>query len=171
MALPRKFKHMNIFNDGQNYMGIAEEVTLPKLTRKLETYRGGGMNGSAQIDMGLDDGALDMEITLGGMEAQIYRQWGIETIDGVQLRFHGSIQRDDIGEVHAVEMVVRGRYSEIDSGNVKEGDNSQTKLSVKPTYFRLEINGEKLIEIDIINMIEIVGGVDRMAAHRAALGL
>ncbi|EFB70308.1 hypothetical protein PROVRUST_08559, partial [Providencia rustigianii DSM 4541] len=45
------------------------------------------------------------------------------------------------------------------------------KLSVKPTYFRLEMNGEKLIEIDIINMIEIVGGVDRMAAHREALGL
>lgn len=43
MALPRKLKHLNIFNAGNNWMGIAESVTLPKFTRKLENYRGGGM--------------------------------------------------------------------------------------------------------------------------------
>ncbi|MCL0229085.1 phage major tail tube protein, partial [Klebsiella pneumoniae] len=40
MALPRKLKHLNIFNAGNNWMGIAESVTLPKFTRKLENYRG-----------------------------------------------------------------------------------------------------------------------------------
>ncbi len=34
MALPRKLKHLNIFNAGNNWMGIAESVTLPKFTRK-----------------------------------------------------------------------------------------------------------------------------------------
>lgn len=38
MALPRKLKHLNIFNAGNNWMGIAESVTLPKFTRKLENY-------------------------------------------------------------------------------------------------------------------------------------
>jgi phage tail tube protein FII len=37
MALPRKLKHLNIFNAGNNWMGIAESVTLPKFTRKLKT--------------------------------------------------------------------------------------------------------------------------------------
>ncbi|HDH0599436.1 TPA: phage major tail tube protein, partial [Klebsiella pneumoniae] len=69
MALPRKLKHLNIFNAGNNWMGIAESVTLPKFTRKLENYRGGGMPGSVGIDLGLDDGALDTEMTIGGTEA------------------------------------------------------------------------------------------------------
>ena len=47
MALPRKLKYLNLFNDGLSYMGVVQSVTLPKLTRKLENYRGGGMNGSA----------------------------------------------------------------------------------------------------------------------------
>ncbi|MBI6358056.1 phage major tail tube protein, partial [Proteus mirabilis] len=52
MALPRKLKNFNLFMNGVNYVGVAEELTLPKITRKLEAYRGGGMNGSVQIDMG-----------------------------------------------------------------------------------------------------------------------
>jgi uncharacterized protein len=42
MALPKKLKYLNLFNDGFNYMGIVSSLTLPKLTRKLEKYRGGG---------------------------------------------------------------------------------------------------------------------------------
>ncbi|EKA7108555.1 phage major tail tube protein [Salmonella enterica] len=58
MALPAKLKNFNIFNAGNNWRGLAESITLPKLTRKLEKYRGGGMNGAAPIDLGLDDDAL-----------------------------------------------------------------------------------------------------------------
>ncbi|TBM13922.1 phage tail protein, partial [Hafnia alvei] len=47
MGMPRKLKYLNLFNDGLSYMGVVSSVTLPKLTRKLENYRGGGMNGSA----------------------------------------------------------------------------------------------------------------------------
>ncbi len=53
--------------------------------------------------MGLDDGALDTEFTIGGTEAKLFKQMGTPTIDGIQLRFTGSIQRDDTGEVQAVE--------------------------------------------------------------------
>ncbi len=52
MALPRKLKHLNIFNAGNSWMGIAESVTLPKFSRKLENYRGGGMPGSVGIESG-----------------------------------------------------------------------------------------------------------------------
>ena len=39
MALPRKLKYLNMFNDGLSYMGVVESVTLPKLTRKREIPR------------------------------------------------------------------------------------------------------------------------------------
>ncbi|MEL0534841.1 phage major tail tube protein [Klebsiella pneumoniae] len=38
-------------------------------------------------------------------------------------------------------------------------------------YAKLTINGEVLYEVDLINMVEIVDGVDLMEAHRNALGL
>jgi len=171
MALPRKLKHLNLFNAGDNWQGLIESVTLPKITRKFEKYRGGGMAGAVDIDMGLDDGALDTEFTCGGVEAKLFRQMGTLTVDGVQLRFTGSIQRDDTGEVQAVELVVRGRHKELDSGEWKTGESSTTKVSGTNSYAKLTINGEVLYEIDLVNMIHIVDGTDLMEAHRNALGL
>ncbi|MRS19812.1 hypothetical protein DEU53_105136 [Pantoea sp. AG1095] len=171
MALPRKLKHLNLFNAGDNWQGLIESVTLPKVTRKFEKYRGGGMAGAVDIDMGLDDGALDTEFTCGGVEAKLFKQMGTLTVDGVQLRFTGSIQRDDTGEVQAVELVVRGRHKELDSGEWKTGESSTTKVSGTNSYAKLTINGEVLYEIDLVNMVHIVDGTDLMEAHRNALGL
>lgn len=73
MAMPRKLKLMNVFLNGYSYQGVAKSVTLPKLTRKLENYRGAGMNGSAPVDLGLDDDALSMEWSLGGFPDSVTR--------------------------------------------------------------------------------------------------
>lgn len=171
MALPRKLKYLNLFNDGNNYMGLVESLTLPKFTQKFEKFRGGGMPGAVDISMGLDDGALDTEFEIGGTEALLFKQLKATTVDGVQLRFAESIQRDDTGEVQAVELVVRGRHKELDSGTHKQGDSSTTKVSSTNSYAKLTINGEVLYEVDLVNMVWIVDGVDLMEAHRAAIGL
>lgn len=90
MALPRKLKHLNLFNDGNNWQGIVESLTLPKFTRKYEKYRGGGMPGAVDVDLGLDDSALDTEFSIGGTELLLFKQMGKSTVDGIQLRFTGS---------------------------------------------------------------------------------
>ncbi|GHL58516.1 hypothetical protein ECZU31_17910 [Escherichia coli] len=38
------------------------------------------------------------------------------------------------------------------------------------TYFRLTMDGKELVEIDTINMIEKVNGVDRLEQHRRNIG-
>ncbi|EFH3417359.1 TPA: phage major tail tube protein [Escherichia coli] len=134
MALPRKLKHLNLFNDGNNWQGIVESLTLPKFTRKYEKYRGGGMPGAVDVDLGLDDSALDTEFSIGGTELLLFKQMGKATVDGIQLRFTGSIQRDDTGEVQAVELVVRGRHKEVDSGEWKTGESNTTKVTSTNSY-------------------------------------
>ncbi|WP_409306171.1 phage major tail tube protein [Pectobacterium sp. B1J-3] len=172
MALPRKLKFMNLFNDGMSYMGVATAVTLPKLTRKLENYRGGGMNGTAPIDFGLDDDALSMEWTMGGFaDETLLAQYAAPGADAVLLRFTGSYQRDDTGEISAVEVVMRGRHKEMDGGESKQGEDTETKISTQCTYYKLTIDGKEMIEIDTINMIERVNGVDRLEQQRRAIGL
>ncbi|MCU5775865.1 phage major tail tube protein [Erwiniaceae bacterium BAC15a-03b] len=168
MALPKKLKYLNLFNDANSYQGLVTAVTLPKLARKLDAYRGGGMNGAAHIDNGLEDDALDMEWTIGGMDELILSQWGKSD---VPLRFTGSYQRDDTEETIAVEVEVRGRHQQFDFGEAKQGEDTETKVTSKNTYFRLTWNGKDLIEIDTINMIEKVNGTDRLAEHRKNIGL
>ena len=111
------------------------------------------------------------EHTYGGLVREIFQSFGIAKIDGVLLRFAGAYQREDTGAVDAVEIVCRGRHTEIDSGNAKAGDKSELKVKSALTYYKLSVNGSTDVEIDLINMIEIVNGVDRLAEQRAAIGL
>ena len=172
MAMPRKLKLMNVFLNGYSYQGVAKSVTLPKLTRKLENYRSAGMNGSAPVDLGLDDDALSMEWSLGGFpDSVIWELYAATGVDAVPIRFACSYQRDDTGETVAVEVVMRGRQKEIDTGEGKQGEDTESKISVVCTYFRLTMDGKELVEIDTINMIEKVNGVDRLEQHRRNIGL
>lgn len=171
MALPRKVKYLNLFNNSVNWVGIVESLTLPKLTEKFEKYRGGGMPGAVDVSLGLDDGALDTEFTIGGTEALLFKQMGTVTADGIMLRFTASLQRDDTSEVQALELVTRGRHKELDSGEFKQGDSSTTKVSSTNSYAKLTLNGEVLYEVDLIHMVWIVDGKDLLEEHRAAIGL
>src|SRR4051812_309366 len=127
MGMPRKLKNFNLFNDGESYMGLVPELTLPKLSRKMEEYRGGGMTGPVNVDFGNE--AITLEWTAGGLIVNALKQYGNRSHNGVQLRFAGAYQNDDTGEVSAVEIVVRGRHKELDMGNAKVGDDTQHKFN------------------------------------------
>ncbi len=169
MALPRKLKNMNLFNDGNSYIGQVTEVVLPKLKRKMEEYRAGGMNGPVQIDLGFE--ALEIEWTCGGLMREVLTQYGITKHDGIALRFAGAYQREDNAAVDAIEIAMRGRHQEIDFGTAKLADDTNFKVTSALSYYKLTINGEILIEIDCVNFIENVNGSDRLADVRRAIGL
>lgn len=169
MALPRKLKLMNVFQDGDNYLGQATEVTLPKIAIKGEDYRAGGMIGDVVIDLGLEK--LEAEIKFGGFMVEMRQFFGAAKIDAVPLRYAGSYQRDDTGEVQSVEVVMRGRYTEIDGGNSKSGDDTEETYKAALTYYKLTVDGKELIEVDLLNTVYKVNGEDRLAEHRAAIGL
>lgn len=171
MGMPRKLKNINLFNDGNNFLGLVESFTPPKLTRKLEPYRGGGMNGAVNTDMGMDDGALDCQFVCGGMVRQLLQQYGALQASGILLRFTAAQQRDDSADVDAVEFVLRGRYKEIDRGELKPGTSNSTTVSCVCTYYKETVNGQIDIEVDLVNMIEVINGVDTLAAQRRALGI
>ena len=63
--LPHKLKNFRVFNDGQDYLGVASEVELPKLKMASEEYRGSGMLAPVDIDLGLEK--LELTTTYGGI--------------------------------------------------------------------------------------------------------
>ena len=169
MALPSKLKNFNVFNDGVNYAGKVTEITLPKLSRKMEEIRSGGMDGGVEVDLGGE--LITLEYTAGGIVREAIRQFGATSATAYMTRFAGAYQRDDTGDVDAVEVVVRGRPKEIDMGNAKPGDDTAHKFTISCAYYKLTINGVVEIEIDRLNFLFNVGVVDRLAQQRRALGL
>ncbi|MEB0137986.1 MULTISPECIES: phage major tail tube protein [unclassified Undibacterium] len=169
MGLPSKLKDFNLFNDGQSYMGQVPELTLPKLTRKMEEYRASGMSGPVMVDYGNE--AITLEWTAAGLLIDALKQYGAHSHHAVQLRFAGAFQNDDTGEVSAMEVVVRGRHKEIDMGSAKHATDTAHKYSTSCSYYKLTVDGEVLIELDFMGGTEQIGGKDRQRSIRQAIGL
>lgn len=169
MALPSLLKNFNLFNDGNSLMGIADEVTLPKLSRKTEEFQAAGMPMPVDIDISNDK--IELDWTAAGFLFEAVKQYGATKVGANMLRFAGAYQREDTGDVDAVEIVVRGRHKEIDFGNAKVGDKSQTKIKTTCSYYKLTVNSQVLIEIDAMAMIFVVNGVDMLEKQRKAIGL
>lgn len=106
-----KLRLFTVFVDGVNHIGKVPSVTLPKVTRKTEDYRGGGMVGSVAVDLGLDSGALDASMVVGGVVEELILKYGGD-IDEMRLRFVGEIYSGGTSSLLEVEM--RGRITEID---------------------------------------------------------
>lgn len=168
--LPRTLKNFSLFVDGRGYAGKVDELTLPKLSRKMEEYRAGGMAAPVEIDMGMEK--LECNFTLSEYSEEVLRLWGLTDVAGCSLKFKGSLEADDAsGTQTPVEVIVRGRWRELDMGGWKGGDKATLKVAVAVSYYKYTSGGQDLIEIDVPGMIEKVGGVDRLAATRANLGL
>lgn len=167
MAFPSKLKDMNLHLQGQGHKGVVSEVTVPKLTLKLNEFRNGGMIGALQADMGLEK--IELDFTMGGLLQTVMPDFGAAAYDAVTARFSGAYQEDGYGSVRAVEITVMGKYTEIDMGNAKVGDDTQHKAKISCNYYQLDVDGVNWITIDIMAGVFEVFGVDRMAEIRAAV--
>ncbi|MBG6242232.1 MAG: phage major tail tube protein [Candidatus Symbiopectobacterium sp. Dall1.0] len=150
MAVPHKLRLCTTFVNGNNQIGKVTSVTLPKLTRKTEDFQGGGMMGSVAVDLGLDAGALDASMVVGGMVKKLLQEYG-GGIDETRLRFAGEYYTDGDSQLAEVEM--RGRVTEIDNGETKQGDDTSVTYALKNTYYKLSIDDQPIIEIDLLNFI------------------
>ena len=169
MGLPRRLKNFMLFNEGMAYKGEVPEIKLPALKRKMEDYRSGDMAGPVKSDMGVD--GMTLEWTSAGFLPDVLGQFGAPRHDAVYLRFAGSLQADDTDEVNAVEVVMRGRHSEIDFGTAKAGEKTEIKVKTELSYYQLSMDGIVLVEIDMVNNIETVNGIDISIDIRVALGI
>lgn len=169
MGLPHKLKNMNLFIDGGSYLGKIVEVTPPKLTRKMEGYRAGGMDAEVDIDQGGEK--MEAEFTFGGLTTDVLATFGSAVHDAAQFRFAGAYVSDEDGSTIPVELVMRGRIAEFDEGGLKVGDDTEHKFKMSVSYYKRIENGRTTLEKDDAGFVFKVNGVDRLAEQRAAIGL
>lgn len=167
--LPRKLKYLNVIVEGRGSPGEVMSVKLPNLKKKTESFRAGGMPGEVKVANGHE--AIDLEHEYGGYMVEAVRQAGVTRVDGLGLRFVGSYQRPDGSGVDTVEIAVRGFHEELDRGDSKIGDDTKFTVKTACSYYKETVNGEVVYEIDLLNMVWTVGGVDLLAAHRDAIGV
>lgn len=168
MAARDVLKNINLFVDGRGYAGQIDEYSPPDLSIQTEDFRGGGMDTSVAIDMGME--ALETSFSLIAYDADVLSLFGVAEGQQVPFTARGALESYD-GTVKPVIHTMRGRITKLARGTWKPGDKPSLQITMRLDYYKEEVNGVLISEIDAVNMIRIVAGVDRLAAQRAALGI
>lgn len=166
--IPEMLTNCVMFVDGVSFSGDVPSMTLPKLSIKSEEYRGGGMSGPVDLPTGLEK--LEAAFTTNGVRREALKFFGLADQTACNTVFRGSFKGQK-GTVKAVTVTLRGSLKEVDMGDWKPGDKAEIKHAMAVTYYKLEIDGRVMFEIDFANMVQVINGVDQLAAERSALGL
>lgn len=165
---PRQLKDMAVFNAAHSFAGQCLAFTPPKLAMKMEEHRGGGMLGPVDLQLGLEK--LEVTHKYGGAMPELNREFGANQMDASQLRFAGAVQNDDTGGYDDVQIIVRGRHTEIDEGDHEVGSKSGATYKTSCVYYKQTRNGVIEFEIDMLAGVFIVYGQDRWAEVRRITG-
>ena len=167
--LPRTLKNFNVFVDTHSWAGVAESVTIPKITKKTDDYRGAGMIGDIALSMGYEK--LEGEVVYAGFDVKQYRQLAVCGTSDLPVRFVGLYERQDNCTTQNIEIYMRGQALELDPGDSKNGERTEIKMSYNFTYYRMEVDGVVQVELDFIKGIERFGDSDIAEQIRELLGL
>jgi P2 family phage contractile tail tube protein len=120
-----------------------------EVTRKTEDYQGGGMVGSVAVDLGLDSGALDASMIVGGVVEELILKYGGD-IDEMRLRFVVRFTAAVPAHYWKLRCAAHHRNR---SGDAKQGDDTNHTYAIKNTYYKLSVDDKPLLEIDLLNFI------------------
>jgi hypothetical protein len=165
--IPRILKNFSLFVDGRGLAGTIDTLTLPTLTVAMEEVRAGGMDAPVEHDMGMEK--LEASFSLYEYNPDMVALYGLAAADK-QLTARGAMRRDGEDAV-AVVVNMTGGVKQLEPGDWKAGDMTSPTFTVGLRYFKLTIGGRELVEIDKINMVRRIDGVDQLATIRSAIGV
>lgn len=164
-TIPTKVNRYNVYNSGNRLLGVGEEMTLPDFVPSSDTVTGAGILGE------IDDPTVGY---FANQEIEIpFRLLDKEAMDmmdmtkAVQLEIRGAQQttnsEGDI-EFRSMRVVVRGRSGKLSTGKVKAGSTMDTTVTLTVLYILIELEGSSVLELDKMNEVYKVNGVDVLAA-------
>jgi P2 family phage contractile tail tube protein len=164
----------NIFQDFTVWVrdigkiGECPNFQPPEINLQVEEFRGGGMDAPVEIPMGLEKIEFDFE--LHTWDEQVWTQigYGVNSMD-VPVYFRG-YQISASGAERGVLIATRSLIKSIKPSKVEPGKKASLSVHLSCNYYRHEVEGRVLTEIDIFNRLTIIDGVDRSARARDILG-
>lgn len=168
MAIQHVLSNLSAFVAGKGYLGRVSEFTPPKLAPIVRDYKAGGMGAEVAIPMGAVE-KLEASFTITGYDPDLFAQFAVVPGRLVQLRFTGAMVDYD-GTCRPIEITLRAVLA-FEPDAWKPTEASDLKINAMVHYYKLDIDGRTLVELDPVNMVAVINGRDQLQAMRAALGV
>lgn len=165
-----RMTNANVYVNGTSHLGKVEEINLPEITHILSEHKALGMVGKFELFSGVDK----MELTLkwNAFYADVLKAFA-DPRKALNLQVRSSLETYNsqglLTEVPCVAYLT-GYAKNFPAGNFKQQDNIEASSKMTLTAYKLEIDGNPIIEYDAMSNIYMVDGVDIFANYTANIG-
>lgn len=164
--IPDKVNNYNVYTGtasaANKLIGVADETTLVKLQAMSETINLAGMAGEVDSPAVGQYQSMELVITFSNIAKSSLE---VASKDNTPLIFRSAqefINPEDSTKIFKNRTVtVRGMTKAIDFGVLKKAGYGKPSVTKEVVYYKEEIDGEVVTEIDKFNGKAIIGGVDQ----------
>ena len=169
-VLPEVLNNFNIYDDkAKKLIGVSGEVELPELEAITDTLEGCGVLGEIEDPVTGQFSSATIKIPFAVLYESLFSI--LNTTKPPQLTLRASMQCMDpsTGETdyYPVKIVVRGKAKTTTMGKVVKGKKMEAEVEMEILYIKVQINNKTAIELDKLNSVFILIGVDMMAKIRS----
>lgn len=165
-----KLTNANIYLNGTNLLGRAEEVQLPQIKHKMAEHKALGMVGSAEFFSGIDK--MECKIKWNALYPAVLATCS-NPFNAAMIQVRASLETYNgtgrISEVPATAFII-GTFKEFPLGNIKPQENAEYETTMAVTYAKLIVNKVEVFEIDVLQNIYKVGMVDVLSQFKKNIG-
>ena len=166
---PEKLINANIYMDDVNFIGKAKEVDLPKVSIKVTEHETLGSVGVLELFQGVEKMECKIKWAFYDRDA-LMKFTPTKAVKLTARAAQHVYEAGSASRVRQVRAVMIGRPKGFEPATIKPGEGEgDTTFAVD--YYKLTIDDEDIIEIDIPNYILKVGEEDVYADVRSALGI
>jgi hypothetical protein len=165
--IPEKINNFNVYKEGGKLVGVSAEVTLPSLEASTETISGAGIAGEYESPNIGHFGPISMEIPFNTLYTDIF---DLLTPETKNITLRGSMALYDVaaGKLvnKGIKILVKGMPKGIDLGKMSPGKPMENKVPLEISYIKVDIDGKTVLEVDKLNFIYVVNGIDYLQEIR-----
>ncbi len=166
-----RITNANIYINGGSKLGRAEEISAPSVKFKLSEHKAIGLFGAMEFPSGMEK--LECKIKWNSFYKDIMKD-SADPFKLVDMQIRANMESYTSGGKDGdvpVVIFMSARYKDFPLGNFKQHDNVELESNLSVYYFKMEIDGEEIVECDVLANIYKVNGVDTLAKYRQNLGI
>ncbi|MBR0278790.1 MAG: phage major tail tube protein [Synergistaceae bacterium] len=168
--IPEKSINFSVYLNGEDELGIAEG-TIPALEAMTSEVKGAGIAGVVESPVLGHFNSTNFSLTWRTVTNNFMKLFDHVTND---IELFAGLQQYDAGlgvyRVAPLHVYMKAITKTSTPGNLTVGDNMDTQTEFEVLYMKIELDGKERVEMDKINYIYKVDGVDRLSELRVALG-
>jgi hypothetical protein len=167
--IPAVINNCNAYLEGNKLLGMADLV-MPNIEFMVSELAGAGITGAVEVPVEGHVRPMTATVNFKVPSAQQFQMTGY-LASGIT--FRAAVQIYDAGTGGPITVqfscLMRGKAKVLNLGTLKPGEQAGGSNDVAVNYLKVFLNGVEMCEIDPMNGVCRIYGVDHLAAINAAI--